>query len=125
MAGVPMGIGTALAELLEMVARSPQFDLIIAGLAEENPFPEKLWSSLISKQIEAIINTSRDQLKPLVAVVSGGKVTSDQSDVWRWEFLAEQRARLAAAQIPTYSTVAEAAKAVRQFIDYWQAKAEA
>lgn len=60
---------------------------------------------------------------PLIAVVSSGITGSDRLSHQRWRLLAEQRARLVDAHIPTYSTVAEAAKAVRQFIDYWQARA--
>jgi len=71
-----------------------------------------------------MLSLSREQLKPLVAVVSDGKFNSDQFQDWRWKLLAEVRARLVAAHIPTYSTVAEAAKAMRQFTDYWQMRAE-
>ena len=93
-------------------------------IPSSNPFPKDIWSSLRRKHTEGIINLSREQLKPLVGVVSGGIVGPDRFQDCRWEVLAEQRSRLTDAGIPTYSTIAEAAKAMRQFIDYWQMRAE-
>lgn len=119
--------GTAMnpGELPRMLAQSPHFDFILANLTEENPLPREMWGVIIKSETEELIKVAEEQLKPVVAVVSAGKVTSDQSGNERWKLLAEQRARLIAAHIPTYSTVAEAATAVRQCINYWQTKAEA
>ncbi|MCK4331449.1 MAG: hypothetical protein KAW81_02725, partial [Dehalococcoidia bacterium] len=124
MGGISMDFEAGLGEIPRMLARSPHFDFIIAQIAEEGPFPEEVWSSVVSRQAEVMISLSREQLKPLVAVVSDGKFNSDQFQDWRWKLLAEVRAQLVAAHIPTYSTVGEAAKAVRLFIDYWQMRAE-
>ncbi|MCK4724108.1 MAG: hypothetical protein KAT75_12425, partial [Dehalococcoidia bacterium] len=124
MSAVPMGFEAVMAEMQRMVANSPDFDFIIAEITDDNPFPKDIWGTLMRKYTEGIINLSREQLKPLVGVVSGGIVSPDRFQDCRWEVLAEQRSRLADAGIPTYSTVAEAAKAMRQFIDYWQMRAE-
>jgi len=107
-----------------MLTRTPHFDLIVAQVAEEAPLPEAIWTAIVRMQAEEMINLHGEQLKPLVAVVTDGKFGSGQFQDWRWKTLAEQRARLVAAGVPTYSTVAEAARAVRQVIEYWQAKAE-
>ena len=124
MGGISMDFEAGLEEIPRMIARSPKFDFIIAEIAQEGPFPEEIWSSIVSRQAEVMISLSREQLKPLVAVVSDGKFNSDQFQDWRWKLLAEVRARLVAAHIPTYSTVGEAAKAMRRFTDYWQMRAE-
>ena len=119
-----MDFQEALGEVPRMLATSPHFDFIIAEIAQGNPMPEEIWISIVRNQVEGIINLAAEQLKPVVSVVSDGKVTSDQIQDWHWEVLAEVRARLVAAHIPTYSTVGEAAKAMRQFTDYWQIRAE-
>ena len=124
MGGVSMGFEVAVGELPRMMARSPHFDSIIAGVSEGNPFPTEMWCDVIRKQTDDIINLAGERLKPLVAVISGGRANFDYLQDGRWKVLAEQRARLVSARIPTYSTVAEAAKAVCQLIDYWQTRAE-
>ena len=124
MAGISMDSEAGPREIPRMIARSPQFDFIITEIVLGNPMPEEIWISIVRNQAEGIINLAAEQLKPVVSVVSDGKVTSDQIQDWHWEVLAEVRARLVAAHIPTYSTVAEAATAVRRFIDYWQTKVD-
>jgi hypothetical protein len=105
-------------EILKMMATSPYFDFLVANITEDAPFVKDSLSTFVKGETEDIIAISKEQLKPVVAVVSGGKVTSAQFQDWRWKLLAEQQARLVAAHVPTYSTMAEAAKALRQFIDY-------
>ena len=124
MGGISLDFQSGPGQIPRMLARSPQFDLIVAEIAEEAPLPEEIWTAIVRMQAEEMINLHGEQLKPLVAVVTDGKFGSGQFQDWRWNTLAEQRARLVAAGVPTYSTVAEAARAVRQVIDYWQAKAE-
>ena len=124
MSAAPMGFEGVMAEMQRMVARSPHFDFIIAEITDDNPFSKDVWHSLMRKRTEGIINLAREQLKPLVGVVSGGIVGPDRFQDCRWEVLAEQRSRLTDAGIPTYSTIAEAAKAMRQFISYWQTRAQ-
>ena len=119
-----VGTSIGIEEMIRMMALSPHFDFIIAILTEEAPFFEENWRALIRGETEGIIKVFKEQLKPVIAVVNSGEITSDRYQNWRWGFLAEQRAQLVAAHVPTYSTIAEAAKAVRQVIDYWQRKAE-
>jgi len=124
MGGISADFHTGPGQIPRMLTRTPHFDLIVAQVAEEAPLPEEIWTAIVRMQAEEMINLHGEQLKPLVAVVTDGKFGSGQFQDWRWNTLAEQRARLVAAGVPTYSTVAEAARAVRQVIEYWQAKAE-
>ncbi|MBM3119266.1 MAG: hypothetical protein FJ006_06895 [Chloroflexi bacterium] len=123
MGGVAIGFAEILKEIPRMLVNSSHFDFTIAEFTDDNPFSEEVWSNIAKGQTEAFINLSREKLMPLIAVVSSGATSSDRLPHQRWKMLAEQRARLVDAHIPTYSTVAEAARAVRQFIDYWQARA--
>ena len=124
MGGISMGFEEALGVLPELIVESPQFDFIIAGLNEDNPFTKDIWSTVVRAQTEKYINLSRERLKPLVVVVSGGEVSSDQCGNLHWKVLAEQRARLIDAHVPTYLTVGEAARVLRQVINYWQTREE-
>jgi acyl-CoA synthetase (NDP forming) len=124
-ATVSTGFPETVMEITRMMASSPSFDFIIAEYTDDNPFQQEVWSSVAKIQTEAFINLSRDKLKPLISVVSSGVVNPNGSSHRRWNMLAEQQARLVDAHIATFSTVAEAAKAIRKFIDYCRAKAQA
>jgi len=124
MGGVSIGFAEILRELPRLMAGSPHFDFLIGEFSDDNPFLTELWSGLAARQTEAFINLYRKQLKPMIAVVHSEAASSDLPSYQRWKILAEQRAKFADARIPTYSTVAEASKAVRRFIDYCRAKAE-
>ncbi|HIE17320.1 MAG TPA: hypothetical protein EYP71_03905, partial [Dehalococcoidia bacterium] len=124
-AGVSMRFTGIAQEMMRMMARSIHFDLLIAEFSDDNPFQEEVWRSVASDQIEALISLSRNSRKPLIAVVSNGIAGCGRFPHQRWDLLAEQRARLIAARIPTYTTVAEAAKAASKFIRYWRVRAKA
>lgn len=124
MGAVSVGFAEILKELPRLMAGSPHFDFLIGEFSDDNPFLTELWSGLAAGQTELFINLYSKQLKPMVAVVHSEAATGDLPSYQRWKILAEQRARYANARIPTYSTVAEAAKTVRKFIDYCRAKAK-
>lgn len=124
-ATVSTGFPETLMEITRMMASSPNFDFVIAEYTDDNPFQEQVWSSIGKSQTEAFINLFKSNLKPLIAVVTAGVVSPNRLLHQRWNMLTEQRMRFVDAHIPTYSTVAEAAKAVRKFIGYCKAKAQA
>jgi acyl-CoA synthetase (NDP forming) len=124
MGAVSVGFAEILKELPRLIAGSPDFDFLIGEFSDDNPFLTELWSGLAAGQTEMFINLYNKKLKPMIAIVHSEAATADLPSYERWKILAEQRARYAGARIPTYSTVAEAARAVRKFIDYWRAKAE-
>ena len=105
-------------ELLRMIAESPRFDFTIVNIDEGAPFPQENWCALIGNTIESAITLSQEQVKPMVVILSGGKIHLEQFQDWRWRFLADLRSRLIAAHVPVYSSITEAAKAVSKFIDY-------
>jgi acyl-CoA synthetase (NDP forming) len=124
MGAVSVGFAEILKELPRLMAGSPNFDFLIGEFSDDNPFLTELWKGLAAGQTEMFINLYNKKLKPMIAVVQSEAATSDLPSYERWKILAEQRARYAGARIPTYSTVAEAARAVRKFIDYCRARAE-
>jgi acetate---CoA ligase (ADP-forming) subunit alpha len=118
MGAVSVGFAEILQVLPRLMAGSPQFDFLISEFSDDNPFLVELWQGLAAGQTEMFINLYNKKLKPMIAVVHSESATSDLPSFQRWKILAEQRARYSSAGVPTYSTVAEAARAVRKFIDY-------
>lgn len=124
MSAVSVGFAEILKELPRLMAGSPQFDFLISEFSDDNPFLTELWRGLAAGQTGMFIDLYNEKLKPMIAVVHSEAATADLPSYERWKILAEQRARYASARIPTYSTIAEAAKTVRKFIDYCRAKTE-
>jgi acetyltransferase len=124
MGAVSVGFAEILKELPRLMAASSHFDFLIGEFSDDNPFLTELWGGLAAGQTELFINLYNKKLKPMIAVVHSEAASADLPSYQRWKILAQQRARYANARIPTYSTVAKAAKAVRKFIDYCRARAE-
>jgi hypothetical protein len=124
MGAVSVGFAEILKELPRLMAGSPNFDFLIGEFSDDNPFLTELWKGLAAGQTEMFIDLYNKKLKPMIAVVHSEAATSDLPSSERWKILAGQRARYSSARIPTYLTVAEAARAVRKFIDYCRTKAE-
>jgi acyl-CoA synthetase (NDP forming) len=122
MSAAAVGISRLITELPRLMATTPQFDFLIGEFSDDNPFLTELWKGLAAGQAEMFINLYNEKLKPMVAVVHSQAATDDLPSYQRWEILAEQRARYAGAGVPTYSTVAEAARAVHKFIDYHRSR---
>jgi hypothetical protein len=123
MSAVSIGFAEILKELPRLMASSPHFDFLIGEFSDDNPFLTELWSVLAAGQAELFINLYNMKLKPMIAVVHSEAATADLPSYQRWKTLAELRAKYAGARIPTYSTMAEAAKAARKFIDYCRGRA--
>jgi acyl-CoA synthetase (NDP forming) len=124
MSAVSVGFPEMIRMLPRLIAESPNFDFLIGEYSDDNPFLTELWKGLAVAQTQMFVSLFNEKLKPMIAVLHSEAATSDLPSYERWKILAEQRARYAGARIPTYSTMAEAARAVRKFIDYCRAKAE-
>jgi acyl-CoA synthetase (NDP forming) len=124
MSAVSIGFAEIIKMLPRLMAESPSFDFLIGEYSDDNPFLTELWKGLAVGQVQMFIDLYNKKLKPMVAVVHSEAATSDLPSYERWQILAGQRAKYAAARIPTYSTMAEAARAIRKYIDYCRAKAE-
>jgi acyl-CoA synthetase (NDP forming) len=123
MGAVSVGFSRIIMELPRLMAANPQFDFLVSEFSDDNPFLIELWQGLAAGQTEMFLKLYNEKLKPMIAVVHSEAATNDLPSYERWKILAEQRARYASAGVPTYPTMAEAASAVRKFIDYHRARA--
>jgi acyl-CoA synthetase (NDP forming) len=122
--GAAIGFAEIIKMLPMLMVESPEFDCLLAEYSDDNPFLTELWKGLAAAQAEMFINLFNKKLKPMIAVVHSEAATSDLPSYERWKILAEQQARYANAEIATYSTMTDAAKALRKFIDYCRATAK-
>ena len=105
-----------------LAVSSSEYDVMIAQVSEGNPGSYKMWETIIGTQVESILEMHIQKLIPIVSVIREGKMTDYEDYNQKQKFLADQHARLVKANIPTYSTVKEAAGALSKFIHYWRRK---
>jgi acetate---CoA ligase (ADP-forming) subunit alpha len=123
MGAVSGGFDVIMRILPALMISSPRFDFLMGEFSDDNPFFTALWKGLAAGQTDRFISLSNEKRKPVVAVVNSEPSTADIPSNERWQILAEMRARYTSARIPTYATMAEAARAVHKFIDHCRARA--
>lgn len=110
-------------DILRMMAVDSHFDLLVANISVENPYPRDIVVSLVEKEVDSVLEVKRQRTKPLVVVFPPPALGGGDLGHWRWRFLAEQRGRLISAQAPVYFSVSQAAKALARLIRYHHTKA--
>ncbi|MDD5312568.1 MAG: CoA-binding protein [Dehalococcoidia bacterium] len=107
-------------EAHRLFVESGDFDVVIIQVSDDNPLTPDMWSSIIKMEAEDIINLAAKKSTPVIAVLCGAKPGYEDLQNERWKTLAQQKARLIQAKVPTFETTAEAVKALSRFISYWQ-----
>ena len=107
-------------DVLEMMSRNSNFDLLIAIINEHSPGGEDRIIGYHDEEVKGIIKVKNLTSKPLLAVVSDKSTSRDNHDYWRWVDLSTVRGKLLAANIPIYPTTTRAASAARKLMDYYQ-----
>ncbi|MFC2071882.1 acetate--CoA ligase family protein [Chloroflexota bacterium] len=105
-------------DMLQMMARNQNFDLLIAIIGEP---PRKDQQEMSAEtHLKQYKKLEESKLKPLLAVVADTGPDIDNYDDWSWNLMREVRTELRAANIPIYPTIGRAARAARKLIDYYQ-----
>jgi acyl-CoA synthetase (NDP forming) len=106
------------AQMLEMMAQSPHFDLLIANVGEDwilgRPDAEERLRHLVGRLLEVAGRTA----KPLAFVLG----PADSPDEGRRRVVEEARTRLVGAGVAVYPSVERAAWALGRFVGYWEDK---
>jgi acyl-CoA synthetase (NDP forming) len=104
------------ASILEMMASSAQFDVLIANLGEDwilgRPDAERRLEHVTARFVDV---ASRCR-KPLAFVLG----PADSPDEGRWRAVEGARTRLTAARLAVYPTIERAAWALSRWLTYWQ-----
>ena len=106
--------------MLEMMARNQNFDLLIADIIALPLSKKEERISRLRGEIEGYIKIKGESSKPLLAVVADKSVGIDDCDDLSWKAICEARTNLIAANIPVYPNMGRAAKAASKLIDYYQ-----
>ena len=109
------GIG----ETLQMMARYPDFDFLIAILSEPH---HKSQQGMTAKNYLDRYKLDGEISKPVLAVAREIGLGIDDYDAWNWKVMCEVRTKLIESGIPCYPTVGRAARAAKKLIDYYQRK---
>jgi acetyltransferase len=106
-------------EMLEMMARNEDFDLLITFLhghfrrSQEKPSATEYLKGYHLRELRG---------KPVLAVMEerrrSGAGAEDQA--WQWEMMEEVRARLTADGIPIYPNIGSAARSAAKMTDYYR-----
>lgn len=121
--GVMVGSGLTDLQMIEFMAKNPNFDLIIADLNEGQivtQFTDERINLQLKHKIKSLIKIKGISSKPLLAVVGEQSLGRDDHDSWIWKLLSEARTELIRANIPIYPTMRQAARAVSKLIDYYR-----
>ncbi|MFC1847406.1 acetate--CoA ligase family protein [Chloroflexota bacterium] len=107
-------------DMLQMMARSQSFDILIANIITL-PFSRKeARISMLMNEVKGYIKVKQESSKPLLAVMADGSVSIDDYDELSWKAICEARAKLIAADIPIYPTIERAARAASKLVDYYR-----
>ncbi|MFC2006159.1 acetate--CoA ligase family protein [Chloroflexota bacterium] len=107
-------------DMLQMMARNDNFDLLITNVSEGPSFRKEERILKLKDELNGYTKIKKESLKPLIVVVKENSSDLDDHDYWRWKVLNEVRTKVLAANIPFYPTIGRAAKAARKLIDYYQ-----
>lgn len=108
--------------LLEM-ARHPDFDFIAAIMNENFPFGKEHFINILIPRVEEYIRISKECDKPFLVIFTDRPLGFSEMDDWRWRIMAQMRTRLIEEHVPFFSTIDEAAKAIRELTAYYLRKA--
>ncbi|MDD4860199.1 MAG: CoA-binding protein [Dehalococcoidales bacterium] len=110
-------------QLLEMMAESKDFDLLMGIVNEDAPFSPDGMISLMRTDVEGYVDIKKRYRKPLLGVAGEKGASINNYDHWHWRMLSEAREKLLAANIPVFPTVERAARSTAKLIDYYKRRA--
>lgn len=118
---IPGDAFTVYAALTEM-AKHPDFDFIVGYVGEDFPFKVELLHKEMMANVEGYIKVFKASQKPFFAIVRDRSLGIKEIEGPRHRVYAEVRTRFLQEGLPFFSSVDQAAKAVKQYIKYCQKK---
>jgi len=114
------GSGFSGLDMLNAMAHSPDFDLLIAAMTEVPLAQREGTTTRFMAEIQGYIDIQNGSAKPMLAVVGEKSLGASDYHHWRWRLTGDIRAALIAANIPFFPTVERAAKAAMKAREYYQ-----
>jgi acyl-CoA synthetase (NDP forming) len=115
------GGAVSASQMLNMMAKNSNFDLLIAIMGEPHYQKRGTFGSDASAFLQRY---SLDDIKekPVLAVIPDKSLDSDQYGTPVTKMMCEIRTKLVAGGVPVYPSMARAAKSARTVIDYYRAR---
>jgi len=106
-------------DMLRMMAASPDYDLIVCNLTTDAPVGKDGLKLFVQPEVDQVMEVAKEGKKPIVVVMNCPPLGIKDFDDWRWRMIAELQSQFVAAQIPVYSTIAQAANTMSLLADYY------
>ena len=107
-------------DLLRMISNEDKFDILIANMTQNDPYPRDIWVETLAKDLlDGVLAIKRED-KPVVCVIEPGEVSLSDMGSWRWSAIAEIRKNIIGEGIPVFSSPDRAAKALRRLVNYYE-----
>ncbi|MFC1976764.1 acetate--CoA ligase family protein [Chloroflexota bacterium] len=107
-------------DMLLLMARNPNFDLLIANIHEVSLSGREEAILRRRDEVKGYIMMKKESSKPLMIVVTDKSLATKDYNNWRWKLTAEVRASFIKANVPFYPSMERAANSARKLIDYYQ-----
>ena len=117
------GANLTAADMLQMMARHPNFDFLMGNINEGAPTTEEGLILMLKHDIQGYLKIKQENAKSLIMVVEEKSLGTNDYNKWTEE-LSVVRTKLLAANIPVYPSVGRAARAVRKLIDYYRKRGQ-
>jgi len=114
------GFGFSGVDMLRLMAKNKNFDLIIANVTEGGPWRKEGVIASRRQEIKGYLQIRKESTKPLMVVIEEKSLSMATHNHWRWKALSRARTKLMAAGIPVYPSMGRAATAARKLIDYYR-----
>ena len=114
------GSGFTGIDMLQMMARNQNFDLLIANITEPPLSKKQVMTVRLRDEVRGYIKIKKESPKPLLVVVGEKSLGIKDYSHWRWKLTGKMRTKLIDAGIPFYPTMRRAAKAAKKLVDYYQ-----
>ncbi len=113
------GSGLSAIDMLQMMARNQDFNLLIANITEVPLSREEGTILRLRAEADGYIKVRQESPKPLLVVVAERSLGVKERSHWRWKATSEVRTKLVGANIAIYPTIGRAARSARKLLDYY------
>ncbi len=108
-------------EVLKMFETSEEVDFFIFNLTTGDFLPKDAWRLWMEEQKKGMLKLKKDD-KPAIVVAETSGAPSKSSKSWRWESIGELCSDFIEKGVPVFSSPKDAARALRNAIDYWKSQ---
>jgi acetyltransferase len=106
-------------QILEMMSRSPDFDILIANMGEDWILGRPNGDVALHGLAQRVVEIGRNSAKPMAAVLG----LPHSPDEWRWRTVVGAHERLVAGGVAVYPSIGRAARAMGRFVTFCRDRA--